>query len=104
MPGEQAWIRMIEVALGVRHAIRSRIVSFWASPRWLRGRAVALSGEVHDGRGAEFLRRDVAGPARGPAVRRRGPLHVEGRRSQESAEVGQLLRLPGRLPRASGGM
>jgi uncharacterized protein len=39
-------------------------------------------------------------PARGPAVRGRGPGHRKGRRREESAEVGQLLRLPGRLHRA----
>src|SRR5215218_16635 len=41
------------------------------------------------------------GHARGPAVRDCGPSHRQGRRSQESQEVGQLLRLSGELCRGT---
>src|SRR5260221_11786839 len=98
------WIRAMELAPGGRHANRSVTVFVRASPSWLGCSAVALSGEVHDGRGAELLRSYRPGPARRPAVRHRGPLHGEGWGSQEPEEVGQLLRLPGRLrPAAADG-
>ena len=70
---------------------------------WRRRGAVAPSGQVHDGRGAELLPGYRPGPARGPAVRRRGPRHGKGRRGQEPQEVGKLLRLPGRLRPATTG-
>src|SRR5205823_2850868 len=94
--GELAWIQTTELAPGGRHANRF-VTVFWVTAGGLSCSAVALSGEVHDGRGAKLLRGYRPGPARGPAVRRRGPLHREGRRGQEPAQVGQLLRLPGRL-------
>jgi len=52
---------------------------------------VALSGEVDDGRGAELLRRYRPGPARGPAVRRRGPIHGEGRGGEEPRKWGNFF-------------
>src|SRR5882757_9487298 len=95
-PGARAWIQTIKLARG-GHANRSVTVAVRASQGWLGCCAVALSSEVHGGRGTELLRRYRQGPARGPAVRCGGPFHGEGRGGQEPEQVGQLLRLPGRL-------
>src|SRR5260221_27291 len=96
--GRSSWL-----AGGARHAKRSVTVSLRASPGGLSRCAVALPGEIHDGRGAELLRDHGQGPAWGPAVRRRGPRYREGRRGQETDEMGQLLPLPGRILRAAAG-
>src|SRR6266496_6695698 len=82
---------MIELALGARHAGRCVAGPAGASPGWFGGSAVALSGEVDDGRGAERLRRYRPGPARGPAVRRRGSVHGEGRGAKNPGKRGNFF-------------
>src|SRR5262249_118918 len=99
----QAGLLAIELVLGVRYAKRFVTVCLQQRPGGLGCCTVALSGEVHDGRGAELLRGYGPGSARGPAVRSCGPCHREGRGGQKPSEVGQLLRLLGGLHGVSEG-
>ena len=91
--------RAFELAPWACHADRSVTICFWANSGGLGCCAVALSGEVHDGRGTERLGHHRQGPARGPAVRRGGPRYGQGRGGQEPAQVGQQ---PGPLAGRSG--
>src|SRR5512132_4219341 len=90
-PGPDPEIWTIELPLGAGYADRCGVVRGRANPGWFGCGAVAISGEVDDGRGVELLGGDRPWAARGPAVRCCGPSHQQGGGSQESEEMGQLL-------------
>src|SRR5207247_6049017 len=84
------------------YANGSVALAFSAGRGWFGCRAVALPGEVDDGRGVECRRGHGPRPRWGSAVRRGGRLDREGRGCEEPAKVGQLLRFPRSLCRAAG--
>src|SRR5713101_4593737 len=59
--------------------------------------SVAISGQVHDGRGAERRRGYGTGAARRSCLRFGGPRRWQGRECQEPQEVAEPLRFPGHL-------
>jgi hypothetical protein len=72
-------------------------IIYQAGGPWFGGLDVALSGQVDDGGGAERFGGDGAGSCWGSPVRAARSGDGEGCGRQESAEVGELLRLSRRV-------